>query len=129
MIWRRRFDKSEDLELRSFFKRHDPVSPSSDLELTILENRIVAQVKALPDPSLSTDMMLSGWMASRKWLVGSVAAGVLFILLGFGVGRAFSDLFSPPDDSTSLFAEADTMPWPSFVIAPSSVRDLNDAAE
>jgi len=125
----RRIDKSEDLEIRSFLKRHDPVSPPSDLELTILESRIMAQIKALPDLSIPVDMMVSGWVASRKWILGGIAAGVLFIFLGFGVGRAFSDLFAPPDDSTSLFAAADTMPWPSFVIAPSSARDLNDAAE
>jgi hypothetical protein len=126
MIWRR-VDQTEDLELRSFFKRHDPVSPPSDLELTILESRIMAKIDALPVPSVSVPFW--GLATSRQWALGGIAAGVLFIMLGFGVGRAFSDLFSPPDDSTSLFAAADTTPWPSFVITPSSGGGLNDAAE
>jgi hypothetical protein len=129
MIWKRRVDKDEDARLWAFLKRHDPVLPPSDLELTILESRIMAQVKALPDPSVPADIPLSGWMVSRKWALGGVATGVLFVVLGFGTGRAFDDLFSPPDDQTSLFAAADTTPWPSFVIAPSSTEDANDAAE
>jgi hypothetical protein len=118
MIGRQKADTISDAELKFLLKKHDPVMPPTTAELLALEHRILAQVDAQRGRSISSNVPGSLWKTGKQWILGGVAAGVFCVMLGFGVGREFDDLFSQPADSNALYAAAGDASWPSFILAP-----------
>jgi hypothetical protein len=120
---------SDDVELRAFLRRNDPVASPSQAEMAALESRILAQISALPGDFLVTDIP-APWILSKKWAARSAwMASVLFIVLGFIAGRSFDDAAFQLTDQETLYASADGTLWQSFITTPSSSGEADDTSE
>jgi hypothetical protein len=120
---------ADDQKWRDMLKRYDLTTPLAAAELAVLEHRILAQIDALPDRAAVSGISLASLTFNGTWAVrGACLAAVLFVLLGFIVGRDFDDLSFGTADSGALFASADGTPWQSFITAPSS-GETDDTSE
>jgi hypothetical protein len=123
-------DDINGAQLRALLKRYDPTTQSGPATLAMLENRILAQIDALPEPGIFGDIPLSPWIMSKKWaLRGACAASVLFVILGFIVGQGIGGRSFQSTATPEIVASADDTAWQSFISNPASAGEIDDASE